>query len=274
MSLPLFKDFDKCVKDLFSDDFDTTNALKVKTSAPYGVTLTTTTDIHCGTCKSLGGKISTKWAHESGFAVDKFDLKSNGGVAIETSLSGVAPGLKFEFKGDDSNKADLGAVYKHELATVSAELDVAEFSSLKTSVLGGNNKFTAGASVGLCLGDKFDFKTLDVAASYKLDKIFTAFSVTEKFSRYGLSLAYFGCPKWSVAAQASFAPETSATAGCFIGTYKCNPNTQVKAKMCTEGNVGISLKQTLDKNASAVAAVGFPISDISAVKYGVTLTLG
>jgi len=274
MSLPVFKDIDKCVKDLFNDDFDYTNALKVKTSAPYGVSLTTTTDISCGAVKALGGKISTKWAHESGFAVDKFDLKSNGGVAIETSLTGVAPGLKFEFKGDDNNKADLSATYKHELVTATAEVDVAEFSSLKTSFVGGNSKFTAGAGVGLCLGDKFDVASLDVAATYKLDKMFTGLSVTEKFSKYGLTLGYCGCPKYSAFTSFSFVPESSTLRGALIGTYKCNPSTQVKVKANCQGDIGVSLKQNLDKNASLVAALGFNASDISAVKYGVTLTLG
>jgi len=274
MSLPVFKDIDKCVKDLFTDDFDCTSALKVKTAGPFGVSVTTTTDVSCCGVKALGGKISTKWAHDSGFAVEKFELKSNGGVAIETSLSGVAPGLKFDFKGDDSNKAELSTTYKHELATATAEVDVAEFRTVKASVLGGNNKFNAGAAVGVCLGDKFDVSTLDVAATYKLDKFLTGFSVTEKLAKFGVTFGYFGCPKYSSVAQFTFVPESSTLRGFLIGTYKCNPNTQVKVKANCQGDIGVSLKQNLDKNASLVAAVGLNASDISAVKYGVTLTLG
>lgn len=61
MSLPIYKDFDKCARgtfitfffalsghvsymklyfpfvDIFSDDFDTSSSLKVKSAAPYGV---------------------------------------------------------------------------------------------------------------------------------------------------------------------------------------------------------------------------------------------
>merc|ERR1719390_78888 len=100
MSFPTFKDFNKNVTDIFNDDFDYKYGLKVKTNAPRGVGVTVSTDYSPkGGKTSLLGKISAKWAHESGFAIDKVEMKSDGSLSTETSLSGVAPGLKFEFKG-------------------------------------------------------------------------------------------------------------------------------------------------------------------------------
>jgi len=264
------------LKDFLNDDFDLKNVLKIKTQAPNGISVTTAADINCGCggkASSVGAKITTKWAHESGFAIDKFEMKSNGGLAIETSLTGVAPNLKFEFKGDDSNKADLGAVYKHEFASVTAEVDVAEFSCAKATILGGNSTFTAGASTVLSLGDKFDVKSFDVSASYKLNDIFAGLKVSNKFTQYGVSLSYL-----LSATQSLFGTFTlnqdSTTSGVFGASYKCNPKTTLKAKVCTGGNISASVKQNVEKTCSVVGAVQIPISDISASKYGITITLG
>jgi hypothetical protein len=276
----VFKDFDKSVQDIFNDDFDLKNTLKVKTIAPYGVSVTTASEIVCGCCSggksssSIGGKITTKWAHESGFAIDKFEMKSNGALNIETSLSGVHPGLKIEFKGDDCSKADLGATYKTEHASVTAEVDVAEFQCAKASVLGGNGQFAAGASTGVCLGEKFAVKDFDVAASYKINQIFAGLKVSDKFSKYGLSLSYVASPVYSLAALASFNPEKGTHSGHVGATYRCNPNTLIKGKVSSDLTVAASVKQTLEKNATVVGAVEFPLQDVSCFKYGITLTLG
>lgn len=226
-----------------------------------------------GKAGSIGGKITTKWSSpDSAFAIDKFEMKSNGGLVLETSMVAGPPGLKLEFKGDDSNKADLGAVFKNEAATATAELDVAEFSSLRASVFGGNKVFGAGVSTGISLGDKFDVKTIDVGASYKNDALFAALNLTKKFSEYGLSIQYFPVSKYTLAGLFNYSKDTfTATVG---GIYRCCPDVSMKAKICTGGNFSASVKQTVDKSTSVVGAVQFPISDVSCFKYGVTVTLG
>mmetsp|Transcript_24339 Transcript_24339/g.24946 ORF Transcript_24339/g.24946 Transcript_24339/m.24946 type:complete len:277 (-) Transcript_24339:211-1041(-) len=276
MSLPLYKDFNKVVTDLLNDDYDFKHFLKVKTKAPQGVTLTTTTELNSNGGKvSVGGKVSAKWAHESGFALDKLEVKNNGSVVVETSLTGVAPGLKFEFKGDDSNKGDLGVVYKQQQYTAAAEVDVAEFSAAKASVLAGTGPYTGGASATVSLGDKVDFKSFDVAGSYSVSqKYFAGLSVTDKFSKYGLSLAYFGGGAYTLAGLFDFKPETSAKLLTFGGAYKCNPNTNIKAKVNSNGIVSASVKQSLSTDASVTFATEIPTNDFSAYKFGITASLG
>lgn len=284
MSVAQFKDFDKIVQDVFNDDFDLKHVVKVKTSAPKGVTLTTTSDLGACPLESLwsgkqskiGGKVSAKWAHESGFAFDKFECKTNGGFNVETSLTGLAPGLKLEFKGDDSNKADLGATYTCSQATVTADLDVAEFSSMKVSALSGNGPFSAGFSTALSLGDKMDIKSFDVAAAYNVAKhCFSGLKVTNKFSQFGLSFGYFGMgPKFAFTGNLNYNPEKSSTSALFGGVYKCCPSTTMKAKVDTEGVVSASVKQQLEGKCSIVGALQVPLSDMGNHKCGVTVTLG
>lgn len=238
--------------------------------------MTTTTDFNCngGKC-SVGGKVSAKWAHESGFALDKLEVKNNGSVVVETSLSGVAPGLKFEFKGDDSNKGDLGAVYKTPQYTAAAEVDVAEFSSAKASLLAGTGPYTGGASATVSLGDKVDVKSFDVAGSYAVaNNYFAGLAVTNKFSKYALSFAYFGGANYTLAGLFNFTPEKSATSLSVGGLYKCNPNTNIKAKINSEGTLAVSVKQFLAKDCSVTAATELPTKDFSAYKFGITASLG
>jgi len=276
MSIPLYKDFNKNALDILDEDYDFKYFLKVKSKAPNGVTLTTTTDLNCGAGKcSVGGKVSAKWAHESGFTLDKLEVKNNGSVVVETSLNGVAPGLKFEFKGDDSNKGDLGAVYKTQQYTAAAEVDVAEFSSAKASVLAGSGPYNGGASASVSLGDKVDVKSFDVAASYAVaSQYFAGLSVTNNFSKYAFSFAYFGGSNYTLAGVFGFTPEKSATSLTLGGIYKCNPKTNVKAKINSEGTVALSVKQFLASDASVTAAVEVPTKDFSSYKFGLTASLG
>ncbi|CAE7461855.1 unnamed protein product, partial [Symbiodinium microadriaticum] len=238
-------------------------------------TLTTTTDCNCGAKCSLGGKVSARWAHPSGFNLDKLEVKGNGSVAVETSLTDVAPGVKFEFKGDDQCKSDLGVQYKHEMATANVEFDVAEFSAVNASVLAGSGAFTGGASTTLTLGDRMDLTRFDFAASYSVAKeLFAGLHITNKFSKYALSLGYFACPKYQLAGVFNFTPEKSATHLVFGGSYKCNPDTTVKAKADSDGVLGLSVKQMLSSNCSITTAAQVPSSDFSAYKLGISGSIG
>ena len=219
--------------------------------------------------------MSAKWSHPSGFNLDKFEVKGNGSVTVETSLTGVAPGVKFEFKGDDQNKGDLGLEYKHELATANVEFDVAEFSAVNASVLAGSGPFTGGASTSVSLGDKMDVTKFDLAASYSLAKeLFAGLHITNKFSKYALSLGYFAGANYKLAGVFNFTPEKSATHLTVGGAYKCNPDTTVKAKANSDGVLAFSVKQMLSSNCSVTAAAQVPSSDFSAYKLGICGSIG
>lgn len=275
MSLPLFKDFDKSVQDIFKDDYDTKCALKVKTSAPYGVSVTNATECSGGKTCGLGGKLTFKYNHESGFQLDKLEVKQDGGYVVESSLSNLAPGLKLEFKGDSSNKADIGVVYKSEVATVAADLDLAEFSKANVSVLGGTGPLTAGASVGLKLADKFDVKSFEVAAGYKvIEGLFGGLKVTDKFTTYALSASYVVSPKFTLAGLFRFKPEDSSKSAEVGGVFKWCPNFTLKTKFSTAGIVGVSAKNVIDKTCTVIGAAEVPVSDFAKYKVGVNVTLG
>jgi len=283
MSIPVFKDIEKSTKDFFDEDYDTKNVLKVKSSGPFGVNFTTASEHKAGkggAKGNIGGKISLKWAPASGgFSVDKFEVKPDGAIAIETSLVGVAPGLKLEFKGDDSYKGDLGLIYKTPLVSATAELDLVEFSKFKGSVSTKSGPIVGGANIAFDYPAK-TISALDFAASVTLpNSIFASVKTVKKLSEYNFSLSYLYAKNISLASLFSLSPAKGFSGLTFGASYKCNATTALKFKVNQSGVLAASVKQTLEKNASAtlVAEVDVPSvqeAKLGAVKFGLTANLG
>ena len=96
-------------------------------------------------------KISAKWPHSSGFTLEKLEIASNGSVTTETSLVGTAPGLKLEFKGNDSNKGDLSLKYSNSLVSITSVVDVLNLAKASASVSSGQGPFLAGVATDVNL---------------------------------------------------------------------------------------------------------------------------
>jgi len=275
MSLSVYKDLDKSTRDIFSDDFDTKFTLKVKSEAPAGVAVTTTTDCNCGS-SPFTSKVSLKWAHEtSGFVVDKLEIAGRDKVKLETSLSNLAPGLKLEFKGSCASSGNLGAIYKHQLATIATDLDIAGFSSANVSVLGGSNGILAGASANLALAGKFEVKDFSTAIAYKPSaNIFAGIVANKKFSEFNAALQYQVKPNLTVAALVDVVPKSSSHKINFAANFNCCPNTSVKVKVNNDGLINASVKHQLPKKLTVVGAAEFDTRNTSTFNFGVTATLG
>lgn len=150
--------------------------LKIKTSAPHGITFTTNTTI-CPT-NGLKSKVSGKFSHSCGFTLDKFEIENDGKVSAETSLTGVQPNLKIGFKGDSKDKSDLSVTYNLPAATAFAEVDVLHLKSANASVVAGNGPFTVGADAKFNL-DKFGLCCNTIGLGYSLNYIFVGLRVAD-----------------------------------------------------------------------------------------------
>jgi hypothetical protein len=273
MAPPQFKDFNKTVTDLLGDDYDSKYSLKVKSKAPNGVGMTVTTDY---SKSSLSGKVAAKWAHASGFSLDKLEMNKNGGITVETSLKDAIPNVKFEFKGNDSNKGELLTTYSTDVATVVAQMDVAECKGFDVSALLSNGPIAGGAAVSVSLGDGADVTKFDVAGSYNCNdcNTFAGLKITNKFANYTASIGYKACPKISLGTELSFKPESSAFSALIGGSYNCNPDTQIKAKVSSEGALNFSVKQTLSKQCSITSTLATSTKNIGDYKLGLVGNLG
>lgn len=217
-----------------------------------------------------------KYAHASGFSVDKLELNSSGSVATETSLTGLAPGLKVEFKGDDDRKGELGIVYKHKLATVTSELDVVDFSTVKAAVVGGHSGVVVGASADIALHDKFDVRNISAVASYSpCSAVFAGVRADKHFSEFTATVQYQGISKLNLAAQVTAVPKSGAHKVQVVGAYAHSATHTFKVKGDSDGIVGLSVKGKCSEGPLVVVgSAEVPVHNVGGFKWGANITLG
>jgi len=272
MSFSTFKDFDKAITDLLNDDFDSKFSLKVKSTGPFNTTVTTNTQL-CTKSNKLVPKLTTKWAHNSGFTLEKLEFASDLKATVETSLVNTVPGLKLEFKGNESEKADVSFTYTHAAATLTGEFDVNNFSSIKTSVNGGNGPYTVGASADIKIAKStVESHALHIGAGYTIPKqAFVGIRAFKNFTEFSALFSYVVNKDATVAGTVHHG--SKGTAGTLATVYKCNPDTTIKVKAHTSGVISASVKQQFEKKFSVVGSVEAP-HDFNNVKFGINAVLG
>ena len=223
----------------------------------------------------LNTKLSVKCGHPSGFTLEKFEVANDGNVTTETSLIGFAPGLKFEFKGNDSDKGDFSVTYKHAAATVTGEVDTINFSKASASLTAGSGAFTAGGSIDLKLAKmSVASSAFGLGLGYTVPKsIFAGLRVSNGFNLYSGVFHYVAAPAVTIAGNALYNAQASTGSCVLAAIYKCNDTTTMKIKASSTGLVNASVKQLFDKKFVTVGSVEIP-SSLNGIKFGVNATLG
>lgn len=278
MSVVKFADIVKNVSDVFSDDYKTKNILKIKHVTPNDVTVTSESELDAQ-FTSIAGNASLKYKHSSGFSLDKLAVKAGkaGKVTFsaETSLVGVAPGLKFTFKGDDANEGKLGAEYTTDSMTLTGELDVNRLTALEVSSAFAVNNFVAGAEVsydGAAKGGASEgLKTLNLGASYQTNDLFLGVVTQNKFKGAKVSALTRVMPNVTLATEVTAAG--SAVSANLGAIYACHSSTTLRAKASTSKELAASVSYTPVKKTNIVVAASFDLNT-STTKHGVSITLG
>eukprot|EP00981_Chlorochromonas_danica_P009698 scaffold2799_cov159-Ochromonas_danica.AAC.15 len=271
MSFPAFKDLEKPITDLLNDDYDHKYSLKIKSAGPANTTVTTVTQFDKDF--KLTPKLNLKWVHASGFTLDKVEVAADGKVALEASLTNAAPGLKLDFKGKDADKADVSLTYTIPAATITADVDVGGFSSVKAAFTAGKGPVTAGASADLkIVKGAVDSPAFNVGLAYTVpNKLLVVAKADNNFAKYTASLNYAAVKDVTVVGQVTYdGKQPAATVGA---SYTCNPNTTVKVKATTAGVFSASVKQALDKKFNVVGSAELS-NNLANYKLGVNATLG
>lgn len=273
MPFPTFKDLDKAPADLIADDFDSKVTLKIKSSGPSGSTITTTTEyVEKDNKPMLKPKLALKYMHDSGFAVDKLELSPECKMTVETSLAGALPGLKVEFKGNDSEKADLSCKYTLPAATMTAGLDINNFSSADFSVSSGQGPFTGGLAMKLA-SVKDEYKlSFSLGLAHTVPGVcFAALRAKDSLTNYSLLFSYSHLKDTEIAGSVDYSPK--GILGTVAASYIVNPKVTVKAKANTDGVISASVKQNFEKKFALVTSAEVPAS-FNTIKWGVNATLG
>jgi len=186
----------------------------------------------------------------------------------------VAKGLKLEFKGNDTtDKADLSMKYSLPQATVTADVDISNFSSAKASVCSGHGPISAGASLDLKIAkSSIESTVCGLGVGYTLDNTgFVGFRTSKNFNSYSLCFDYTRLKDVTVAGLLTYS--ASKPSAVLAAQYMCNPKTIIKAKASSEGSLGLSVKQSFEKKLSIVGSAEVPKS-LNAIKFGLNATLG
>ena len=223
----------------------------------------------------LNTKLSVKWGHPSGFTLEKFEVANDGNVSTETSLVGFATGLKFEFKGNDSDKGDFSITYKHKAATVTAEVDTINFSKASASITSGHGPFTAGASADLKIAKlAVDSTIFQLGVGYTIPKsLYAGLKVNKNLSEYNGLIQYEAAPNVTIAGNINHCTKAKTTSYVLASIYKCNSTTTLKVKAASTGVVNASVRQQFPAKFVAVGSLEVPAS-LTGIKFGVNAVLG
>lgn len=279
MSFAIFKEFDKAPADLIADDFDSKYTLKIKSVGPAKTGLTTTITYTDKDGKvALTPKLSLKYPHESGFTLEKLEFDNKGSLAVETSLTNALAGLKLEFKGNDTDKADLSFKYVIPNATFTGEFDIHNLNKGDVSVSTGHGAFSGGVSAKFTSAkDDASSKvatnvSVGMGLAYAVPEVcFTALRAKDNFSSYSLLAQYTRVKDLTFAGSVDYCPKK--TVGTLAGKFAYDKTTAFKAKATTEGVFSASIKKSFEANFAVVGSVEVP-SNLKSVKWGVNATLG
>ena len=266
--------------DIFKKDFvDPKNApvtFEMTGDAPAGVEVTSSSSWdYAKSGSAIDTTVSATWSHPSGFTLEKLEFTpaDKATLTTETSLSGLAKGLKLEFKGNDADKGDLSFTYKLPQATLTGEMDFMNFKKFNIAAATGMDQITAGFKCDIAKSDKGMSTTTAASASYAMGNIFAGLEATSNFSKYGI-LASFAVDKTMTAAlRADIGPKApSVQVG---GVYKCNSATTMKGKINVMSRMlDLSVKHAMDKKFNVTASAQIADFSPKGIVFGLKATMG
>lgn len=280
MSAPKFKDIVKSVADIFKKDFvkdlGDPVSFEMTSEGPSGVEVTSSsTWDYTKSGSGINTTVSATWSHPSGFTLEKleFDPSAKGSLTTETSLSGLAKGLKLEFKGNDADKGDLSFTYKLPNATVNGGMDFMNFKSFDIAAGTSMGDITAGAKCDVSKGkDGFSTSTA-VAAAYSVGALTLGLDVGSNFSKYGVMGSFAVDKTITGAVRADLGGKSPVIQ--VGGIYKCNKATVMKGKINASSKaIDLSVKHSMDKNMKVTASCAMADFSPKSLTFGVKATLG
>lgn len=193
-------------------------------------------------------------------------------MTVETSLAEAVPGLKLEFKGNDSEKADLSLKYAVPAATVTADFDINSLARAEASVSTGSGPFAGGVSASYAGKDDAKKVSVGLGVSHVVPNVcYTAVRARDNFSSFSVLFSYHSVKNLILAGQVDHSSKKSLASA--LAAYKVDPVTTLKVKGNSEGVFAASLKRNFEKKFTVVGSVEVPHT-LKSVKWGVNATLG
>jgi hypothetical protein len=274
---PLFKNFGKSAKDLFSKKYDYQNKLSVKNSVQSDLTVETSTT--SDEKNNLSGSVKVTHKNKD-FGKVEVEVDTKGAASAETTLSKLAKNVEVIVKVSEKPNGKATVEYKQDGVAASVAVDYSKSATkAEGSVAAGLDGFAVGGE------GTYDFTKSDVAiynagAEYAGKEFYATVKTANKFDKVAGS--YFHNINTGRAFKTQvggtfehdFAKKASVLS---IGTeHEVDAATLVKGKLDSEGAYAAVVEHKLANPAVKInVAAGFNRSSgLAAQSFGVGFAFG
>jgi len=260
-----FKDLSKRANDIISKEFPIENKVEWSGVTDSGVLLET--NFSQKKDGSVSGTLTPSYKYKDWGATFLAELTTRKEFKAEVSLQDqIVEGLKTTIS-EQSKGGEVfttaGAEYRNELVSVTATADYGKEagSTVKGTAVVGRQGFALGVSgeyfLGLANNATSDLKEVNVTLGYSaVDMDITTFGrlktlEDEDKTEVGASFFHRVNPVLSVGSEISFDVGNADTAKpklTVAGQYLFSPDTLLKAKLDTDGKLGLSYQQLFNRS--------------------------
>jgi hypothetical protein len=285
-SAPLFSNLGKAPKDLLSKGFPTTNKVEVTTTAENGVNFVATAEKRqVDKAEAIVTTLQPKY-HLNVYGIElNGTLDTNNQIKAELNIEDLlVPGLKTISKAQTGANQDLEVAfeYKHEKGTFTSSF-LHNPSSSKTLISAtatvSQQKITAGAETKYSLAPSAggSLTSFTGALNYKAGAHdFTAYlksdAATNSSRLYtaGAHLHYLPNKESSFASSLEYDLQNSSIRVTIGGSHKLDASTEAKAKLASNGILGIGIAKQFSPVAKATLGAEVNSFDLNSnPKFGV-----
>jgi len=181
--------------------------------------------------------------------------------------------------------ANLGAVYRHEFATLAVDGDCCSGAqAINASVVAGKNGLMIGGGAKLgcncgdsakCNADVQDYRGVIAYRPYGAN-FYVDVKGNKKFNAFNSAIHYKVLPNLAVAAMVDFTPKDNNKKFTF-GAEHLIPQTNsiVKLKVNNDGIATASIKHDIrERRLTLQGAAEVNVKNLEGIKYGFSATLG
>lgn len=294
MAPPQFGDFSKSITDLFDrSGFGNDKKIKAtfKTPPVYGGAITVSEEIKGFDDfeKGFAAKVSAKWSHACGFAINKFDNDLSKGTVLETSFNkfsvpglNVAVNMKQSYGKAAKQVFPLEVTYSNDFLATSVATEAPGFKECKANLTLATEGLTVGTSLTFASGSPTDYP---VSLKYASGSYAAACEATDEFKCFTLLGSYKASSQLSLGGKFMI-PDGSKDKVSVVGKYNLQDEfgTKVSAMYSHANGFGKKGDKPKTLEVSVVAAplakvetgvaLAFPLSNLGAYTYGLNFTLG
>jgi len=292
---PLFSSFGKGSKDFFSKGFPVTHKVEVTTQAENGTNFVFSTE------RKKSAKADTiVGTFQPKYKLAKYGLDFTGTIDTDNQFKGelsledlLFPGVKGAFKATGGTKleTEVGFEYKHELATLTSNLlwNANGNLLLSASTTVSRDGISAGLETKYSFnsnGQNANLDSLAGAVNYKLSAHdFTTYVRSEAKagtqggprSQYvGASVLYTPNKQTALAAALDYDLQKENGIKFTLGSsLKHDDNTETKAKVGSDGRVGLAVAKQLNSSFKATLGADLNSYDLAGQdhKFGFSFEL-